>query len=213
MENLLKALKQVREKSKRRNFVQTFELIVNLRDIDLKNPQNRLNEIVILPHPPGKEATIVVFSDIWKEEELGVKVLKSQDIEALGKNKREAKKLAKRTDFFFAEPRLMPLIGKNLGQILGPRGKIPRVVTSNPKPLIEAHKKAVRIRLKESPVIQCAVGKENMDDKAIAENIQTILNFLEEKLPKGKHNLKNVLIKLTMGPPVEVELNGKRRKG
>ena len=213
MENLLKALKQVREKSKRRNFVQTFELIVNLRDIDLKNPQNRLNEIVILPHPPGKEATIVVFSDIWKEEELGVKVLKSQDIEALGKNKREAKKLAKRTDFFFAEPRLMPLIGKNLGQILGPRGKIPRVVTSNPKPLIEAHKRAVRIRLKESPVIQCAVGKENMDDKAIAENIQTILNFLEEKLPKGKHNLKNVLIKLTMGPPVEVELNGKRRKG
>jgi len=213
MENLLKALKQVREKSKRRNFVQTFEIIVNLRDIDLKNPQNRFNEIVILPHPPGKEATIVVFSDIWKEEELGVKVLKSQDIEALGKNKREAKKLAKRTDFFFAEPRLMPLIGKNLGQILGPRGKIPRVVTSNPKPLIEAHKRAVRIRLKESPVIQCAVGKENMDDKAIAENIQTILNFLEEKLPKGKHNLKNVLIKLTMGPPVEVELNGKRRKG
>ncbi|RLI98381.1 MAG: 50S ribosomal protein L1 [Candidatus Aenigmatarchaeota archaeon] len=205
-EKILAAIKELREKSKRRNFVQTFDLIVNLKDIDLKKPENRFTEDLILPHGKGKEAKIVIFADAIKEEEVGCPVLNSSDIEVLAKNKREAKKLIRKTDFFLAEPKLMPTIGKNLGQFLGPRGKMPKVITGDVKKLVESYKKSIRIRLKESPVIQCAVGNEEMEDEKVAENIKAVLEFLESKLPKGKGNIASVLLKLTMSKPVKLEV-------
>ena len=211
MKEILECVKKVRESAKKRNFIQTFDLIVNLRGIDPKKPENRFSENIKLPFGKGKEVKIVVFSDSAKD--IDAKVIRSKEIEKIAKNKREVKKLVKNTDFFFAEPQLMPIIGKFLGKFLAPRGKMPIVIREDLRSLIEEYKKYIRIKLKDSPVIQCAVGSEKMKDEEIAENISAVLDFLKEKLPKGIVNIKNIYLKLTMSKPIEVEIHGKRRKG
>jgi len=205
MADILEALKELRSKSKPRNFVQTVDLIVNLKEIDLKKPENKINEVVELPYGRGKEASVVVFSDEIKN--LDVPVLNSKDIEELAKNKRACKKLAKETEFFLAEAKLMPVVGKHLGRYLAPRNKMPKLISGDVKQMIESMKKSVRVKIKSSPVIQCPVGTEKMKDEEIAENIKQVLKFLEEKLPKGKNNIKNVFVKLTMSAPVKVEVS------
>jgi len=107
----------------------------------------------------------------------------------------------------------MPLIGRFLGKFLAPRGKMPIIIRENLKALIERYKKCIRINLKMSPIIQCAVGTEQMKDEEIAENVLAVINFLKERLPKGENNIGKIYLKLTMGKPIEVNLLGKRRKG
>jgi len=205
MTEISEAIKKAREVSKKRNFEQTFDLIVNLRALDTKRPENRINEIVELPYGIGKEIKIVVFSDEIKELD-GAEIINSKEVEEIAKNKRLAKKLAKNTDFFIADPKLMPIVAKNLGKFLAPRGKTPKPIVGDVKKMIESLKKSVRIRIKDAPVIQCPVGTESMKDEEIEANILKILKFLEERLPKGKANIKNVIIKLTMGKSVKVEV-------
>jgi large subunit ribosomal protein L1 len=203
-EKILEAIKELREKSKKRNFLQTFDLIINLKEFDGKKPENKINEDFVLPHGKGEEAKVVIFSDTIKEAK--AEILRSFDLEKLAKDKRSLRKLAKSTDFFLAEPQLMPLIGKTLGQFLAPKGKMPKIISGDVEKMVENYKKSVKIRIKDSPVIQCAVGKENMKDEEIAENILAIINFLKEKLPKGAGNIGKVLLKLTMSKPVEIKV-------
>jgi large subunit ribosomal protein L1 len=180
-------------------------LIISLKEFDIKKPENRFSEDVVLPHGKGKEAEVVVFSDSVKD--VDCKVLTTEDVNRLAKSKRTAKKLVSTTDFFLAEPKLMPIIGKVLGAYLAPRGKMPKMFTPNEiKNLVKNYKKSVRLRVKDSPVVQCVVGKENMKDEEIAENIQEVIKTLEAKLPKGKHNIGNIMLKLTMGKPVKIEV-------
>jgi large subunit ribosomal protein L1 len=203
-EKILKAIEEVRKNSKKRNFPQTFDLILSLKEFDVKKPENKFTEDIILPNGRGEDAKIVVFSDTLKD--LDCEVLTSADIEKYSKNKREAKKLVKNTDFFFAEPKMMVLVGKTFGQYMGPSGKLPKVIVGDINKTIKDYKKAVRIRIKDAPVIQCAVGKENMKDEEVAENVEAVLKAVEAKLPKGVRNIKNILLKLTMGKPVRIEV-------
>ncbi len=202
-ESVLEAVKKAREVAKKRNFSQTFDLIVNLKFIDLKKPENRINEILFLPKGRGKNAKIVVFSDSIKDPE--IKVYKSSDIERLGTNKRALKKLVKETDFFLAEPKLMPIVGKNLGRVLAPRGKMPTVIAGDVKQMIKRYENSVRLKVKDSPVVQCMVGTEGMKDEDVSENIRAVLEFLEKRLPKGRNSIGEVMIKLTMGKPVKIQ--------
>lgn len=203
-EKILKAVKESREKSKKRNFSQTFDLIVSLKEFDLKKTENKFTEDVILPHGRGEEAKIVVFSDNVKDDDFNV--MTNADLQSLAKNKRNSKTLVKQTDFFLAEPKLMPVVGKILGAYVGPRGKIPKLFTGDSKALVKNYKKSVRIRIKDSPVIQCMVGNEKMKDEEITENIEAVMKFLETRLPKGKTNVGKTRLKLTMGEPVKVEM-------
>jgi large subunit ribosomal protein L1 len=203
-EGVLKAIKELKEKSKKRNFSQTIDLIISLKEFDLKKPENKFSEDVILPKGRGKVADVVVFSDTQKG--LDCEVLGGKDIEELAKNKREAKKLVANTHFFLAEAPLMPLIGKLLGQSLAPRGKMPKLISGDAKNIVKNLKNSVKVRIKDSPVIQCLIGNQSMSDEDIAENVDAVLNFLELKLPKGKHNLGKILIKFTMSEPVKVML-------
>lgn len=203
-EKILAVIKELREKSKKRNFSQSFDLIVNLKEFDVKKPENRISEEVTLPYKP-KDSKIVIFSDSIKN--VPCKILTSKEIEKLGKNRRETKKLIHRTDFFLAEPKLMPLIGKLFGQLLAPKGLMPKLVTpENVSSVVEKLKKGIRIRVRDSPVVQCSVGSEEMKDEEIEENIKAILSFLETRLPKGKHNINSILLKLTMSKPINIEV-------
>jgi len=203
MEKLVEKIKKLRESSKKRNFVQSFDLIINLKEFDTKKPENKINEEVVLPHGRGP-VEVVVFSDTLKD--IGCTVLTSKDVENLSKNKRAAKKLANKTDFFLSEPAMMAIVGKHLGQILAPRQKMPKVIVGDPRKLVEQLKRSTKIKIKDAPVIQCIVGKQNMKDEEIAENITAVLKHLEHRLQKGKKNIGKVLLKLSMSKPLELEV-------
>ncbi|MEM7826114.1 MAG: 50S ribosomal protein L1 [Candidatus Aenigmatarchaeota archaeon] len=203
-EKILGAIKELRESSKKRNFVQSFDLIISLKDYDVRKAENKFVEDIVLPNGRGESAKIVVFSDTIKD--LDCEILTSKDIEFYSKNKREAKKLVKETDFFLADPSLMVLVGKTFGQFMGTRGKMPKVIAGDVKKMVEDYKKSVRIKVRDAPVIQCLVGKENMKDEEIAENVEAVLKAVQTKLPKGKQNIKEVLLKLTMSKPVKIEV-------
>ena len=49
------------------------------------------------------------------------------------------------------------------------------------------------------------VGDEKMDDEKLAENIIFAIDHIEHALPRGKANIKNILLKTTMGAPVTLE--------
>jgi large subunit ribosomal protein L1 len=200
--NILKAINELKEKSKKRNFSQTFDLIIILKEMDLKKPENKFSEEVVLPRGRGENASIVVFSDTLKD--LDCETIGTSDIEKLSKNKREVKKMVSVTQFFLAEAPMMPVVGKALGQFLAPRGKMPKIITGDAAHLVKNLKKSVQIKIKDAPVIQCLIGSEDMSNEDVAENVEAVLEFLNTKLPKGKHNIGKVLIKLTMSGPVKV---------
>jgi large subunit ribosomal protein L1 len=203
-EKILKVVKDLRSDVKKRNFPQSFDLVVNLKLFDTKKSENRLNEVVALPHGRGKDANVIIFSDSLKD--VGSQTLGAADIEKLSKNKRDVKKLASSADFFLADPKLMVTIGKGLGPILAPRGKMPTPIPGDAKQVIASYKKSVRLKVKDTPVVQCIVGVDAMKDEDISENVEYLLNFLEKKLPKGKNNIGTVRLKTTMGKPLKLAL-------
>jgi len=210
-ERLLEALKEMRAKTRKRNFKQSVELLISLRDIDLRKPENRIREMVELPHGLGKEARVCVIASgdaALRAKKEGLEVLEKDELEAMAGDKKRAKKLAKQYDYFVAEAPLMPLIGRVLGPVLGPRGKMPTPVppTADFKAIVDRLKRTVRVVAWKAPNVYCKVGTEDMDDKALAENINAVIKVLEEKLPRGLKNIKSVYVKMTMGPAVEVEL-------
>jgi len=202
---IIEALKKAKEKSKKRNFSQTWDLIVNLKNIDLTKPENRFSGAIILPNKKGKKTEVCVIADssINEVKKLGVKYLTKDDLKKIKKT--EVKKLADQYDYFLGEVTLMPQIGKILGPVLGPRGKMPKPFppNANIKSMIESGEKTFNVNVK-IPIIQGAVGSEEMKEEEVAENIKAILNFIEGKLPKGKQQIKNIFVKLTMGAPVKV---------
>lgn len=207
---LLEAIKKAKQNSKKRNFVQSIELAVNMKDIDLKKPENRLNVELTLPNEIGKEPKICVIAagDLAvKAKDAGVFVIDKDELGEIARNKKNVKKLAQEYDFFVARADIMPQVGKTLGSVLGPRGKMPKPVPPNAdiKTVLEQYKKTARIRMRENPVIHLRVGNEQMDEKKIADNVQSVINFLEGKFEKGSRNIKSVYIKTTMGPAIKVE--------
>ncbi len=206
---ILENLKDAKSKSKKRKFSQTWDLLINLAGLDLKKPENRFNVEFALPEGRGKDVKVAVFADSVAAEakKHADHVIRKEEIESLAKNKKKVKKLAKEYDWFLAEAPLMPLIGKTLGPVLAPRGRMPKPVP--PKgidALVQLARRSIRIALKTTPVIQVPVGTEAMPDEKVMKNIESVYNFIRDKLPKGKTNIRNVFIKVTMGQPVKVEM-------
>jgi len=203
-------LKEARKNSQSRRFAQTWDLILNLRDMDLKKPENRINLEFFLPEGIGRELkTAFVADSLYAEAKKHADlVITRADIQALGKDKKKLKKLAREYDWWFGEASLMQLIGKELGVVLGTRGKMPKPVPPkiDVEALVKRSKSSIRIRLSTTPVIQIAVGSETMPDEKVAKNIDSVYNFIKDHLPKGRSNIKSIVVKLTMGKPVKLDL-------
>jgi large subunit ribosomal protein L1 len=208
---ILTAVKEARGKSEKRKFNQSIELILKLQDIDMKSPEAKIQEVVELPHALEKPNKICVIA----QGELAMKAKKANadhvveraELEGLAGKKQEMRKIANQYDFFIAEAPLMPLIGKTLGSVLGPRGKMPVPVppTADIASLIAKHRKTVTIRLRNQPTLQSRIGMENMKDEEITDNIMAVLRVLDGKLKRGMKNIKFAYIKLAMGGPVKIK--------
>jgi len=201
---ILEKIKELRAQSKKRNFKQRFDLIVNLKELNLKKAENKLDEIFTLPKGSGRVANVTFFSESGKKIE-GCNVVNPKGIEDAGKDKKKAKQLVNQTDFFLSEAKLMPVVGKNLGKILAPRGMMPKPVVADVEKIVKGYKNAVRIVVNKQPIIHTVVGSEAMKDEDITENIKAFVDFLKTKLPRGKNNIKSIYLKLTMGKPVMLE--------
>lgn len=201
------SLEELKEHSGTRNFVQSVDLVINLRDIDLEDPENRFSVEVNLPHARSDETKICVIGEtITANADNADRTIGPDELDEIIGDSDAAKELAEEYEFFIAEAPLMPKIGSELGSILGPRNKMPEPMQpgEDPSDRIESLRNTVSINLKEHPSIKCKLGTEEMDINELSSNAEAIYGSVSENLPRNDHNVKDVLVKLTMSPPVEV---------
>ncbi|MBS3113176.1 50S ribosomal protein L1 [Candidatus Woesearchaeota archaeon] len=212
---ILEAIKACKENTKKRNFQQSFDLIINLKGIDLKKTDNQKEFFIILPHVTKTKKICALIGGELKEQatEICDKFLISDDFAEYSKDKKAVKKLTDEYDYFIAQANIMPQIATSFGKVFGPRGKMP-----NPKagcivppkvqlnPIYDKLQKTVKAAWKKSLVLQVLVGTETMKDEEIADNIITYYNTVIGQLPNDINNLKSVYLKLTMGSIVKIKV-------
>ena len=207
-ENVQK-IKTSLENAKKRGFLESVEIAINLKDVDLKLPKNRIQEVIVLPKGRGKTVKVVVFGSgefALKAKKAADLVIQPEDIDDLVKNKRIAKKIADENDFFLAETPLMPVIGKRMGIILGPRGKMPTPVPpqADPVPIIDSMRNKIRIRSKDRRTFHAPIGMADMSAEDLATNYEEIIKRIEAHLERGMMNIESVYVKTTMGPSTRI---------
>jgi large subunit ribosomal protein L1 len=210
-EQILQAVTEALEKGKAsgRKFQQTVELAINLKNVDLAIPKNRIDEDIALPHGRGKDPKIAIFASgetAIKSRGVADTVITPEEIEELAKNKRRARKIANDHTFFISEAPLMATIGRSLGTVLGPRGKMPRPMPPNfdPTNIVRNLRGTVKVRSKQSETFHAPVGTEDMTPDQIAENVMEVLRRVRGKLEMGDQNIRSAFVKTTMGPAVRV---------
>ena len=209
-QEIIDAVKEAKEQAKPRNFTQSIDVIINIKDLDVRKPENRFSEEVALPTGRGKPIKIGVIAD--GELALGAKnagvdvVISKEDLQEFGKDIKAAKKVVNSVDSFIAQADMMPLVGRFLGRILGPRNKMPKPVPASARiePLLERAQATIKVGVKQQPSIQILVGTQDMDDEKLAENIEAVLAVLDRNLEKGRNQIKSMYIKATMGSVVRV---------
>ena len=208
-QTLVEAVSRALEEAPPRNFRETVDLAINLRDLDLNDPSNRIDEGVVLPAGTGQDTRIVVFATgetALRAEDVADQVLGTDDLEDLGDDSDAAKDLAGETDFFIAEANLMQDIGRYLGTVLGPRGKMPTPLQPDDDVVetVNRMKNTVQLRSRDRRTFHTRVGADDMSADQIADNIDVIIRRLEANLEKGPLNIDTMFVKTTMGPAVEV---------
>ncbi|MCI4337051.1 MAG: 50S ribosomal protein L1 [Thermoplasmata archaeon] len=206
----IEAVNEVLQKAPPREYTETVELSINLKDLDLTVPKNRIEDDVPLPNGRGRPVHVALFGT----PEMCQKVRGIADVAGIGpaeldellKDKKRAKKLVEETDFFLAEAPLMPTIGKRLGVVLGPRGKMPKPVPpgGDPTNTINALKRSIRVRTKGNRTFHAAIGMRTMPPEQLAQNVDAVLNRIMGKLERGRLNIESVYLKTTMGPAVRL---------
>ncbi len=203
---IVDAVKTAIEKAPERKFSESVDITVNLKNIDMAQPKNRIDETILLPHGTGRKVGIAVIGkgDITTQaREAGVDlVIGPEEIERLGGAPREARSVASAYRFFLAETSVMPQVGRYLGPRLGPRGRMPTPIPSGTdiKPMVERLRNSVKIRTKDKKTFHVKVGSTGMPPEQIAENIDAVMRRVESVLEQGSMNIRSVYVKTTMGP-------------
>jgi len=201
---LLELVKRAREAKTERKFTQSAELTLVLKDIDVKKGFS-LNEVVALPHKSSKipKVCVVGTGDLGtRARKAGIDtVMEPTELDRLGTNKREARKVVRAHDFFLADTAQMASVGRSLGQFLGPKGKMPTPLPYGApvESIAERFKNSVRVRVKNQLNLSAKIGDEKMDDNQLAENASAVVAAIEKKLPQGDKNIRNAMVKFTMG--------------
>ncbi|MEM4240149.1 MAG: 50S ribosomal protein L1 [Candidatus Woesearchaeota archaeon] len=213
-EEFIQTLQLVRANSPKRKFAQSIDLIINLKDLDLKKPEEQLDIWVPLVHARGKAVKIAALVGPEMQEQAKAAcdlVITHDDFKKYEGKKSAIRKLAKTNDFFIAQANIMPDVAKFFGRVLGPRGKMPNpkagcVVppNANLKALADKLKKTAHVIAKTQLSAKCSVGKEEMKDDQLLENIMAVYNAVIHALPQEQNNIKSIILKLSMGPPFRV---------
>ena len=200
-------IKGAKEATKERKFTQAIELIINFKDIDVKKGF-ALNEVVQLPKTSSPATVCIIATGDMGLKAKAAKadsVIGTEELEKFGGNKRESRKFINKYDFFLADTQVMPIVGKTLGQLLGPRGKMPTPVPFDADivAFLARFRTSIKVRTRASLSVSAKIGDITMDDADLAINAHTVLAAVERKLPNGEKNVKRIMIKTTMGKPVK----------
>jgi len=195
----------------KRNFIQSVELIVTFKGVDMKKGEIKLREPVLLPKKPSKEFKVLVVPTMEILEEVKKAqpnlILTKDDLQKLQGNKRQIKKIASRNDWFLVAQESIALVGRILGPALGPRGKfpLPLPTTGDVVAYINRFKRSTLVKTKDQPHVQTFIGTEDMKAEDLAENAEAVLNVIEQKIP-NLSIIRRIYVKTTMGKIVEVRV-------
>ena len=204
---LTEMIKAVKADAKQRKFKQALEIIITFKDIDVKKGF-AINEIVQLPKTSSPAAVCVMATGDMSTKAKAAKadaVIGTEELDKFAANKRESRKFINKYDFFLADTKIMPVVGKVLGQLLGPRGKMPVPVPFDApiESFLQRFRSSIKVRVRSSLSLACKFGDETMSDEDLAINAHAIVSAIEKKLPNGEKNIKRIMIKTTMGKPMK----------
>ncbi|MDH3277822.1 MAG: 50S ribosomal protein L1 [Nitrosopumilus sp.] len=204
---LVEMIKTVKKDTKQRKFKQALEIIITFKDIDVKKGF-ALNEIVQLPKTSSPAAVCVMATGDMSVKAKAANadaVIGTEELDRFATNKRESRKFINKYDFFLADTKIMPVVGKVLGQLLGPRGKMPVPVPFDApiESFLQRFRSSIKVRVRGSLSLSCKFGDETMEDSDLAVNAHAIINAVEKKLPNGEKNIRRIMIKSTMGKPTK----------
>jgi len=207
-------------KDKVRQFDESIDLIMNLKDINLKDPKQRIDKEMILPNniiTEDRPNICVIASDeiLLEAKNIGLETMDKDGLIKLNnEEKKYKKKFVKKYNFFIVEDKMMPNVARYLARFLGPLGKMPKPfpsgygIISNPNDLdvaIERYLKIIRIQLKKQPIIQVKVGKKSMAKDKIFENMKVVVEYIADQMPHKYNNIKSMFLKTTMGHPIKID--------
>ncbi len=220
MNDIEKGLKEAlanSESKKKRKFVETVDVVVNLKNVNLKDPNRRFNNEVELPNVVDEKTTVCFLVEGDQHVQAGtlkVDALNKEAMEAMGKAEKAAKrKFVNKYEYFIANTETMKLVAKHFGKLFGTHQKMPRPQPQgygviNPgdsiAPSLDRYKRVVRMKLQKFPLIQYKIGSKSMEVKKLAQNLKASLEWIEQKLEKGRQNIKSVYVKTTMGGSVKL---------
>ena len=210
-ENKLKSAVETLHNEKRK-FSQSYDLLIALKDLNLKDPKDQVEFFATVPHQLGKKRTVCALVGpemIDDASKLADLALEQSQFEKMPK--KDLRKIAAKYDYFLGQANIMPKIAGSFGRVLGPRGKMP-----NPKagcivppkaplaPLIERLQKTVKVSAKKSPNVQVLIATQGMSQEQVIDNVKSLYNQTVHNLPKEENNVKAVYLKVTMGKPIKL---------
>ncbi|EDK46691.1 hypothetical protein PP707_01020 [Acetobacter pasteurianus] len=206
-ENVKKLLEHSNE-TKKRNFLETVELQVGLKNYDPQRDK-RFSGTLKLPQVPRPNMTLCIFGDAFdvdRAKSLGVDAMSVDDLKKLNKNKKLIKKLAKKYNAFIASEVLIKQIPRLLGPTLSKAGKFPTPVSHNDDlySKVTDVKSTIKFQLKKVLCLAVAVGNVEMEEDVLVNQIMMAANFLVSLLKKNWQNVGSLVIKSTMGPSFRI---------
>jgi large subunit ribosomal protein L1 len=187
-------------------FNETIEIHVRL-GVDPKKSDQNVRGTVSLPHGTGRSVRVIAFArgDKLREAE-------AAGADFVGENDLVEKVKAGFTDFdvAVATPDMMATIGKELGRILAQKMPNPKSGTVTPNignAIRDIKAGKVEYRLDKTAIVHTLVGKANFEEKALLENIDTLIDAIVRAKPsaaKGTY-LRSITLASTMGPGVKID--------
>ena len=193
-------------------FDESVDIAVRL-GVNPRQADQMVRGAVSLPHGVGKTNVVVVFADgdaARAALEAGADYVGTDDL--INKIQNEGW-----TDFdkAVAVRTMMAKVGR-LGRVLGPRGLMPNPKTGTVvgpddigRVVREVKGGRIDFRVEKAGIIHTAVGKANMSEEALRENVTSLIQTLLRLKPssaKGSY-VKSIAISSTMGPGVRLDAN------
>lgn len=205
--HLKEMIAEAKSTDKDRKFTQAVELIMVFKDVDVKKGF-ALNETIQLPKTSSPARVCVLATGDMSLKAKNAKadrVVGSDELDGMASDKRGSRKFINSFDFFLADTQIMPTVGKTLGQLLGPRGKMPTPVPFNAPidAFLQRFRSSIKVRARATLSMSCKIGDESMDDSDLAINAHAVISAVEKKLPNGEKNMRRIMIKTTMGKPIK----------
>ncbi|ADD79681.1 ribosomal protein L1 [Candidatus Riesia pediculicola USDA] len=194
---------------KKAKFIESVDVAVQLA-IDVKKMEQNIRGSFAFPNGFEKKRKIAVFTSGRSAEKakiLGIKLIGMEDL---------AEKLVRKKnkfDLVIASVESMKIV-KKVSHIIGPRGLMPSLKTGTITEDIESCIKEVQngkafYQNDKNGIVHSSVGKIDLDEKKIEENIRFFLKHLIRSKPisaKGAY-IKKLHISTTMGKSVEIDLS------